>query len=139
MHTDTIRCITISNVIYTLRYKISELKDENGYEVDLSFQTNLEGVVVDYPLLSQTRIPLPLCVGNFTKLPGDGTVDGFREELGETAGRTAINLVLAHLGLGVSFEGNYQHWNYINFMKVIITFLNHRDYNNYATHWDTLT
>ncbi len=70
------------------------------YRVDLSVQTNLEGSIVDYPIFKNTRIPIPVCSGNLTKLPGDGTVAGFLEMLGDNnVGDTAVHTVLSHLDL----------------------------------------
>ncbi|XP_072033125.1 uncharacterized protein [Amphiura filiformis] len=83
----------------TASYNIDKLDAKRVYQVDLSFQTNLEGVIMDYPILKETQIPIPFCTKNFTRLPGDGTVHGFLEILGGNVGRTAINLVLAYLGL----------------------------------------
>ncbi|XP_072033446.1 LOW QUALITY PROTEIN: uncharacterized protein [Amphiura filiformis] len=89
---------SIGNAI-TVSYNIDKLDAEKVYQVDLSFQTNFGGVIMDYPLLSETQFPIPFCMKNFTRLPGDGTIQGFLDVLGENVGRTAINLVLAYLGL----------------------------------------
>ena len=77
------------------------MDNERVYEVDMSIRLNLEGVISNYPILVGTKIPIPFCSRNFTVLPGDGSVHGFLEILGENVGRTAIDLVLAHLGLTV--------------------------------------
>ena len=72
-----------------------------AYGVDLLFEINLEGAISKYPILTGTKIPIPFCTRNFTALPGDGTVEGFFEILGDNVGRTAVDLVLVHLDLQV--------------------------------------
>ena len=87
---------------FTFSYKIENRDTERMYRVDLSIQTNLEGAIVDYPIFKNILMPIPVCSGNFTKLPGDGTVGGFLEMLGENnVGHTAVHAVLSYLDLEV--------------------------------------
>ena len=86
----------------------------------MSIRLNLEGVITNYPILIGTKIPIPFCSRNYTVLPGDGTIQGFLETLGENVGRTAIDLVLVHLGLKVNSFFCYYH-----FESVIYLFMCH--------------
>lgn len=60
--------------------------------------------------MKDKRVPIPICNSNFSvALPGDGSVRGFLEELGDTVGQSAIDLVLKKLNLQVSY--------YLTFLK----------------------
>ncbi|XP_072048756.1 uncharacterized protein [Amphiura filiformis] len=87
-------------------FTIAKLDILKSYQVDLTVHVILDDHVTDITVLQKTQIPIPLCNQNTTvTLPGDGTVQGFVLELGNSAGQTAIDLVFAHLDLNNYVSG----------------------------------
>ncbi len=68
--------------------------------IDLCIDDSCENI----PLFDNVKVPIPLCHTNMTsyQLPGDGTVQGFVQELGENIGDAAIDVVVEKLGIAVS-------------------------------------
>ncbi|XP_038062441.1 uncharacterized protein LOC119732930 [Patiria miniata] len=84
----------------SVRFSIDKLDATKEYEVDLAFSLLIDGITTDFPIMADQRIPIPLCNANFSlALPGDGSVKGFRKELGDNVGQSAIQLVLTKLNL----------------------------------------
>ncbi|XP_033637389.1 uncharacterized protein LOC117298318 isoform X2 [Asterias rubens] len=83
-----------------VEFSIEKLDALKEYEIDLAFSLQVDDETTDFPLMEAKRIPIPICNNNFSlALPGDGSVRGFLEELGDTVGQSAIDLVLRKLNL----------------------------------------
>ncbi|XP_033637723.1 uncharacterized protein LOC117298529 [Asterias rubens] len=84
----------------SVEFSIDKLDASKEYEIDLAFSLQVDDETTDFPLMEAKRIPIPICNNNFSlTLPGDGSVRGFLEELGDTVGQSAIDLVLRKLNL----------------------------------------
>ena len=95
--------LLLLNILTEIRFSIDKLDASKEYEIDLAFSLQVDDETTDFPLMEAKRIPIPICNNNFSlALPGDGSVRGFLEELGDTAGQSAIDLVLRKLNLYVS-------------------------------------
>ena len=83
-------------------FSIDKLNVEKEFAVNLSFQLKLEGVATGFTILSDTRIPIPLCNENASfSFPGDGSIAGFVRGLGQNYSDLAIAAVFRELGLEV--------------------------------------
>ena len=71
--------------------------------MNLNFQVEIEGVTTTFPILSDIRIPIPICNENaIFVLPGDGSIEDFARIYGDGFSKTAVDVVLQRLGLEVS-------------------------------------
>ncbi len=72
--------------------------------ITLQLQLCIDDVCSLVSILEGTRLPIPLCSTDLTayELPGDGTVAGFIQDLGDKVGDTAVDVVLHKFGLNVS-------------------------------------
>ncbi|XP_038050876.1 uncharacterized protein LOC119724026 [Patiria miniata] len=85
---------------FRVGFSISKLDSTEEYEVDLAFSLLIDGITTDFPIMADQRIPIPLCTARFSlALPGDGSVRGFRMELGDNVGPAAVQRVLRGLNL----------------------------------------
>ena len=69
--------------------------------MDLAFQFKLEEVTTSLAILSDFRVPIPLCSDVEFKLPGDGSIEAFALSLGRDASQMAVDMVLQQLALKV--------------------------------------
>ncbi|XP_038050728.1 uncharacterized protein LOC119723897 [Patiria miniata] len=87
----------------TLIYTIDKLTEDKVFVLDLALSLCLPDSDCDSPsidILKKTRVPIPLCNENATfSLPGDGTIKGFLEMVGQNAAESAVDAILEHLGL----------------------------------------
>ncbi|XP_071798137.1 uncharacterized protein [Asterias amurensis] len=84
----------------SVEFSIDKLDASSEYEIDLAFSLQVDDETTDFPLMEAKIIPIHICNNNFSlALPGDGSVRGFLEELGDTVGQSAIDLVLRKLNL----------------------------------------
>ncbi|XP_022103294.1 uncharacterized protein LOC110986022 [Acanthaster planci] len=84
----------------SVMFSIDKLDATKEYEVDLTFSFRIDGFTTHFPIMTNERFPIPICNANSSlALPGDGTVRGFLEELGDNVGQAAIQLVLQRLNL----------------------------------------
>ena len=84
------------------RYSVDKLDVEKVFVLDLAFQIKIEGDVTSVTILSDMKVPIPGCNENATfTLPGDGSIQGFVNAVGENFGQAAIQIVFQKLGLEV--------------------------------------
>ncbi|XP_072033124.1 uncharacterized protein [Amphiura filiformis] len=92
--------VEISEFLH-LRFSINKLTDEDVFSITLGIELCIDGNCEAVSVLKDLKVPIPICnidVDNF-KLPGDGTVEGFVQQLGNDIGDSAIDLVIQKLGL----------------------------------------
>ena len=60
----------------------------------------------DVSIFKDLKVPIPVCNSDFTslQLPGDGTILGFINYLGEEVGDAAITVVMNRLGLVINID-----------------------------------
>ena len=85
-------------------YSIDKLTAQKVFSVTLNIGLCIDGTCTLTPVLDHVWVPVPLCNTSATSftLPGDGTVAGFVQELGDHIGTSAIELILEKYGLDVS-------------------------------------
>ncbi|XP_022102001.1 uncharacterized protein LOC110985344 [Acanthaster planci] len=87
----------------TLIYTIDKLTEDKVFVLDLALSLCLPESECDTPsidILRKTRVPIPLCNENATfTLPGDGTIKGFLQTVGQNAAESAVDAILEYLGL----------------------------------------
>ncbi len=102
--------------------------------MNLLFEFELEGDITAFSLLSDTRVPIPLCNENATlNLPGDGSINGFVKEVGENVGQSALEVVLRQLDLEVN-----KHY-YFGFHNELTKYLSQSNIPCYDFHAITCT
>ena len=94
-------CFEMSSC-FCFRYSIAKLTDVFRLTLDMSLC--LDDACHEIGVFNELDIPIPFCNTNFSsfQLPGDGTILGFAEYLGEKVGDAAVNMIIERLGLDVS-------------------------------------
>ena len=77
---------------------------DKEFALNLAVQLEVEGVITEYNVLDNMRVPIPVCnPNNPTVLPGDGSIEGFAKIIGANFGQPALDVVLELLDLKVYF------------------------------------
>ncbi len=74
------------------------------FSVTFYIELCIDGSCDEMSMFRDVKVPIPVCTidWNTFELPGDGTVDGFVQQLGDSIGDEAIDLVIKKIGLDVS-------------------------------------
>ncbi len=83
---------------------MGKLEVEKRFSISLWIDLCIDSTCKDVQLFKELKVPIPLCNTDFNsfQLPGDGTIHGFLQELGENIGDAAVELVVQKLGIAVS-------------------------------------
>ncbi|XP_072023446.1 uncharacterized protein, partial [Amphiura filiformis] len=89
----------LGNAIY-IRFSIDKLDSSKEFSLNFAFQLDLNGDITDFNIVSDLRIPIPVCNENSVFiLPGDGSIEGFIRGLGANVSQVAVDVVLKQLGI----------------------------------------
>ena len=89
------------------------------FELNLSFTISVEGEDSNFPILSSTTVPIPVCNEDASfSLPGDGSIGGFVKALGESFAQTAVDEVLKRLGIKVNLSILTHLWPAVGVKRV---------------------
>ena len=89
---------------FSPRFSVDKLDLEKSFSVSLAIELCIDDACETVRVFEDFKVPIPFCNSNFTsfQLPGDGTIQGFVQELGENIGGAAVNVVVEKLGIAVS-------------------------------------
>ncbi|XP_063399952.1 uncharacterized protein LOC134684586 [Mytilus trossulus] len=80
-------------------FSISRNEDKNQFSVNLGMKLSIQGsVLIDEMFIQDMHVPIPFCDSSF-KLPGDGSLKGLVESLGNKMTSEGFKLVLKQFGL----------------------------------------
>ena len=91
-------------IFFSPRFSVDKLDVEKSFSVSLSIELCIDDICDTAEVFKGFKVPIPFCNTDFTnfQLPGDGTIQGFVQELGENIGGAAVNIVVEKLGIAVS-------------------------------------
>ena len=86
------------------RYSIGKSESTEQLSFNLAYRLEMEEEIpVNFNILSDYRVPIPVCNENFTyMLPGDGTIEDFARRIGNNFTQLAVDDVLQQLQIDVS-------------------------------------
>ncbi len=96
--------LTITLLSWCLhRFAIDKIDEDQVFSINLGVELCIDATCEFVTVFDGVQIPIPGCNIDYNALvlPGDGSVAGFVQELGNTIGDSAISVVLEKLGLAV--------------------------------------
>ena len=87
------------------RYSAKQLIDTQQYIINVTVSVCLDDICTNVPVINNVHVPILACnTAGSVVLPGDGTMDGYKQKLADTAGEEGIMKLLQHFDLQVSLD-----------------------------------